>query len=245
MSSATLSLLIVEDDMIVGTHISMLLVEAGYEVNGILPSAEAALEHLKTSRPDLVLMDINLKGEMDGIEAAQHIYESCRIPVIFLTANTDAGTFERAKKAFPHAFISKPFQPDALLQAVELAAYRAREEFSHPASPQETPKALSDRIFVRDKGKVVKVALEEIFYVKAERNYCSIVTAEKTYTLSLPLKSFEDKVQSPLFCRVHRSFLVNLKHVEGMDEYHLFCNQEPIPVSKAYKKELSQRLNIL
>ncbi len=231
--------------MIVGTHISMVLTEAGYDVNGILPSAEAALNHLKAHTPDLVLMDINLKGEMDGIEAARHIYEQNRLPVIFLTANSDPGTFERAKEAFPHAFISKPFQPDALLQAIELATYRAREEAPVEASPEETPVPLSDRIFVRDKGKMVKISLEDIHFVKAERNYCTIVTDGKSYTLSLPLKTFEDRVPSALFCRVHRSYLVNLQQVEGLDEHYVFCHNEAIPVSKAYKKDLTQRLNVL
>lgn len=239
------TILIVEDDMIVGTHISMVLVEAGYEVSGVIPSAEAALRHLEAEVPDLVLMDINLKGEMDGIEAAQHIFERHRLPVIFLTANSDAGTFQRAKQAFPHAFINKPFQPEALLQAIELAAYRSQENPAENSRTQNIAAPLADRIFVRDKHKMVKISLADIHYVKAERNYCTLITSAKSYTLSIPLKSFEEKVSSALFCRVHRSFLVNLHQVESLDEHHVFCSGEAIPLSKAYKKELSLRLNVL
>lgn len=244
-TSPVLNILIVEDDMIVGTHISMLLTEAGYEVSGLLPSAEAALSHLEAHDTDLVLMDINLKGKMDGIEAAQHIYERHGLPVIFLTANSDPGTFQRAKQALPYAFLNKPFQPEALLQAIELAAYRSQENPSLSAPSPKSVAPLSDRIFVRDKNKMVKISLEDIHYVKAERNYCTLVTPAKSYTLSIPLKSFEEKVSSSLFCRVHRSFLVNLQQVESLDEHHVFCSGEAIPLSKAYKKELSQRLNVL
>lgn len=243
--SPALSILIVEDDMIVGTHISMLLLEAGYEVNGIIPSAEAALSHLDAHGSDLVLMDINLKGKMDGVEAAQHIFDRHRLPVIFLTANADAGTFQRAKQAFPYAFINKPFQPEALLQAIELAAYRSQESSSHSVRAPKESAPLTDRIFVRDKQKMVKISLEDIHYVKAERNYCTLITSAKSYTLSIPLKSFEEKVSSGLFCRVHRSFLVNLQQVESLDEHYVFCSGEAIPLSKAYKKELNQRLNVL
>lgn len=239
------TILIVEDDMIVGTHISMVLVEAGYEVSGVIPSAEAALRHLEVEEADLVLMDINLKGKMDGIEAAQHIYERHGLPVIFLTANSDAGTFQRAKQALPYAFLNKPFQPEALLQAIELAAYRSQENPTRSESVQKPVDALDDRIFVRDKDKMMKISLEDIHYVKAERNYCTLITSAKSYTLSIPLKSFEEKVSSDLFCRVHRSFLVNLKQVESLDEHHVFCSGEAIPLSKAYKKELNQRLNVL
>lgn len=247
MPAATpvLSILIVEDDMIVGTHISMLLLEAGYEVGGIIPSAEAALSHLNAHGSDLVLMDINLKGQMDGIEAAQHIYDQHHLPVIFLTANADAGTFQRAKQAFPYAFINKPFQPEALLQAIELAAYRSQESPTESSQSRNTAAPLADRIFVRDKQKMVKISLEDIHYVKAERNYCTLITSAKSYTLSIPLKSFEEKVSSSLFCRVHRSYLVNLQQVESLDDHHVFCNGEAIPLSKAYKKELSLRLNVL
>lgn len=245
MPNLTLSVLIVEDDMIVGTHISMLLSEAGYEVSGILPRAEAALNHLEAHTPDLVLMDINLKGEMDGIEAAKYIYEHMGLPVIFLTANSDPGTFQRAKVAFPHAFITKPFQPDTLLQAIELATYRSKESDPEPSKAPEKNLALSDRIFVRDKDKMVKITIDHIHYVKAERNYCTIVTQEKSFTLSLPLKTFEERVSSSLLFRVHRSYLVNLTHIEGLDEYYVFCHGEAIPVGKTYKKDLVQRLNVL
>lgn len=245
MSTDATSILIVEDDMIVGMHLSMILTEVGYSISGILPTAEAALQHLDGNTPDLVLMDINLRGDMDGIEAARHIYQRQRIPVIFLTANSDPATFQRAKEAFPHAFVNKPFQPESLLQAIELATYREQE--TSPAVPQEaeSPRPLADRIFVRDKDRMVKLALADIHFVKAERNYCTIITAGKSYTLSLPLKTFEERVSSALFCRVHRSYLVNLQQVDGLDEHYVFCQKEAIPVSKAYKKDLVQRLNVI
>ena len=235
MSTPALSILIVEDDMIVGSHISILLTEATYQVSGILPSGEAALRHLETHAPDLVLMDINLKGDMDGIEVAQHIYERYRLPVIFLTANSDAATFARAKATFPYAFISKPFRPSALLQAVELVVQRMQEASSAAATPP------SDHVFVRDKDRMVKVKLVDIRYVAAERNYCRIHTHDRQYLLSNPMKSVEPHLGHS-FVRSHRSFVVNVSAIEGFDEFYLYLGDDSIPLGKSYKEAVLSRL---
>lgn len=249
-ATSSLNILIVEDDMLVGTHISMVLQQAGYKVSGIFPSGESALEQLKVEQPDLILMDINLKGKLDGVDTAQLVYEQHQIPVIFLTANTDKATFERAKLALPYAFIAKPFKPADLTRAVELVVTRlAEQEVPAPAvktnQPSKDKEVLKDRIFVRDKDKMVKVAIQDIHYVEAERNYCRIFTEQKAYILSVPLKSFETRVNSDIFVRVHRSFLVNLSSIDELDDHYVYCQGQAIPVSKAHKATLSNRLQLL
>ena len=101
----SIKILVVEDEMIIGAKISMQLSELGYEVTGILPRGEEVLNHLKENKPDIVLLDIQLKGKMDGIETAALVEQHFQIPVIFLTANTDDATFNRAKTTRPAAFI--------------------------------------------------------------------------------------------------------------------------------------------
>jgi DNA-binding LytR/AlgR family response regulator len=243
-----LNILIVEDDMLVGTHISMVLSKAGYEVMGILTRGEMVLEQLKTIKPDLILMDIKLKGEMDGIETAKAIHKDWQIPVIFLTANSDSPTFERAKEAYPFAFVAKPFKAIDLTRTIELAANRQAETEESDAGKEVSEKnieSLNDRIFVRDKDKMVKIGLEEIHYVKAERNYCQIFTEQKNYLLSIPLKTFEKRLKSTLFERVHRSFLVNLKQIDEIDEYYVYCRKQAIPISRAHKENLNRRLGLI
>ncbi|MFK7924049.1 MAG: LytR/AlgR family response regulator transcription factor [Bacteroidia bacterium] len=247
MDTDTLNILLVEDDMIIGTHISMVLSEAGYQVSGILPSGEAALTHLAIDLPDLILMDINLKGKLDGVETAIQIKERFQVPLIFLTANTDQVTFGRAKEAYPLAFIAKPFEPMALIRAIELAALNQISPESAPINspaPESVPLLLSDRIFVRSKHKLVKLLLSDIHYVSAERNYCKIFTADKEYTLSIPMKHFSEQLDTQSFQRVHRSFIINLVQVEELDESHVYLNRKPIPVSKSYREALLQRLKL-
>lgn len=95
--------------MLIGAKISMLLTNLGYEVAGILPRGEEAIVYVEENRPDIILLDIHLKGKMDGIEAAA-IFQHKKMPVIFLTVNSDNATFNRAKQTQPTAFITKPFK---------------------------------------------------------------------------------------------------------------------------------------
>ncbi len=244
-----IEVLVVEDDMIVGAHISMVLAEAGYGVLGLIPTGEAALEQIKTYAPDLVLMDVNLKGKLDGVETATQIYQHYQVPVIFLTANSDSATFERAKAAFPYAFINKPFKPVALLRAIELVVQRMQEEQndlapSAPAAPVENKREqMSDHIFVREKDRMVKVKLTDIRYVEAERNYCRIHTTHSQYLLSTPMKTVEGRLDTAFFVRSHRSFLVNVSAIDGLDEHYLYLGDQAIPLSKAHKDEIYRRLN--
>lgn len=244
-ASDPIQILIVEDDMIVGAHISMVLAEAGYGVLGLIPTGEAALEQIRVHPPDLVLMDVQLKGKLDGVDTAAAIYRQHQVPVIFLTANSDAATFTRAKATFPYAFINKPFRPAALLRAVELVVQRIQEApadsvTQEPAAPGLAA-PLSDHVFVRDKDRMVKVKLSDIRYVAAERNYCRIHTHDRQYLLSSPMKSLEPHLGES-FVRTHRSFLVNVEAIEGYDESYLYLEEDSIPLGKSYKEAVLGRL---
>ncbi|MDP5171432.1 MAG: LytTR family transcriptional regulator DNA-binding domain-containing protein, partial [Bacteroidia bacterium] len=237
-----IQILVVEDDMIVGAHISMVLSEAGYGVLGLIPTGEAALEQIRVHPPDLVLMDVQLKGKLDGVDTAALVYERFKIPVIFLTANSDSATFTRAKATFPYAFINKPFRPAALLRAVELVVQRIQETTEESPKEVATEKPLSDHVFVRDKDRMVKIKFNDILYVEAERNYCRIHTNSRQFLLSSPMKKLESNLDQEMFVRTHRSFVVNLSAIEGFDEFYLYLRDQSIPLGKSYKEEVLSRL---
>ena len=93
---------IVEDEMIIAAKISMQLTSSlGYEVTGILQRGEDAIQHVTENKVDIALLDINLKGNIDGIETAKQIQQHSDIPIIYLTANADEATFNRAKTTKP------------------------------------------------------------------------------------------------------------------------------------------------
>ena len=117
-------LLIVEDEGIVAMDLKDRLESLNYQVVGVEASATNAIRRVGKTHPDLVLMDIMLDGEFDGIKAADYIGKHYDIPVVFLTANSDPKTLERAKAAGPFGYLLKPFQERELQTAIEMAIYR-------------------------------------------------------------------------------------------------------------------------
>ena len=121
-------ILVVEDESLVARDIQNMLRSLGYEVTGIVASGEQAIQKASASAPDLVLMDIVLKGEIDGITAAETLWEDYGIPVIFLTAYADDTTFERAKLTKPFGYLLKPFEERELQTTIEMALYKSKME---------------------------------------------------------------------------------------------------------------------
>jgi PAS domain S-box-containing protein len=120
--------LIVEDQGVVATDIERCLEDSGFEVTAIATSMKDAIREVIAARPDLILMDIRIKGEADGIEAADYLRRHFGIPVVYLTAHDDRDTIERAKRTEPMAFLLKPFKPGELTSTVEISIKRSRAE---------------------------------------------------------------------------------------------------------------------
>lgn len=248
-----IKILIVEDEMIIAANISLQLSTLGYDVVGIVPRAEEALTSVKQNQPDIVLMDINLKGDLDGIDTVKLMKEFSDIAVIYLTANADEAHFNRAKSTHPHAFISKPFKKLDLQRAIELTIDRiqlksqpnGQEPVVSSSEEKTSPFMLSDSIFVRHHEKMVKVDIKNILYIEAERNYCRIHSTDKEYLLVMTLKDMDEKLPSKHFLRVHRSFIVNLSQIDEVASTHIVIAKKAIPVSKSLKEELLKRLQTI
>ncbi len=136
-------ILIVEDELLIAQNVSRKLKKMGYEVVDIVSSGEIAVQTAIAQHPDLVLMDIVIQGEMDGIDAATKIREQCHIPVIYLTAYADEKTLERAKLTDPLGYILKPFKDRDLRVTIEIALSRHQAEL-------EVQKALHQAELLRE-----------------------------------------------------------------------------------------------
>ncbi|MFW6327901.1 MAG: LytR/AlgR family response regulator transcription factor [Bacteroidota bacterium] len=245
-----LRILIVEDEMVIGANISLQLSKFGYEVTGVIPRGEEAMVHIRKNKPDIVLLDIQLKGKIDGIQTAQMMQKEQDIPVIYLTANADDAHFERAKSTHPFAFISKPYKNSDLKRAIELAAERIQSMGDSENSPingstsqkDPSPFVLTDAIFVRNHEKMVKIIVKDIYYIEAERNYCRIFSKDKEYLLVMTLKDMSEKLPQGQFMRVHRSYIVNVAHVDEVAISHVAVNKKAIPLSKSFRNDL---MNVL
>ena len=238
-------ILIVEDDMIIAANISLQLTNLGYEVSGIATRGEEALSHVKLNAPDIILMDINLKGSLDGIETVKAIQQKLDVPIIYLTANSDEVTFTSARSTRPYAFISKPFSPIDLQRTIALVVGQITKNKRAKETVQPELSVMNDRIFVRHNGRMSKLLLEDILYIEADRNYCNIVTNENKFLMVSTLKTIESKLSGTHFIRVHRSFMVNLSKLDVVADAHVEIGRKVIPVSKSHKPRLMSKLHTI
>ena len=151
-------ILIVEDEVIVAEDLEMAITDIGYEVIGRAGSAEDAIKKAVELKPDLILMDIVLKEEKNGIDASHEIKESMDIPIIFLTAYSDIELINRAKSTGPYAYIVKPFQERQLLASIEIALYKSRMEKKLKESEEwfsTTLKSIGDAVITTDTEGIV------------------------------------------------------------------------------------------
>lgn len=113
------NILIVEDENIIAKDIQFMLENLGYKISGVVSSGEDSIKKASNMLPDLILMDIKLKGKIDGVSAANEIYKSLRIPIVYLTAYSGNATMDRAKETMHFGFISKPFEEKELQNIIE------------------------------------------------------------------------------------------------------------------------------
>ncbi len=253
------SILIVEDELLIAGEIARALRRLGHEPLEPVDNSDDALAALAERTPDLVLMDIHIAGDTDGIATALLVRRQFGVPVVFLTAQADAATLARAKLARPAGYILKPFSDDTLRAQLELALYAANQErhvgvSESRAEPEST--ATPDtaelppgpvRFFFLKKGTgYVKVRVEDILYLEALENNVRLFTTQGQFIVFQPLREVEQRLPDPPFFRVHRAHIVNLDQVQGYEEgCVLFNRTDAVPVSRSCKEALKKRLNVL
>jgi len=140
---ANVRIMIVEDEWVVSDDLQRSLKRLGYAVSSVVGYGENAVKNAEEDRPDLILMDIMLKGEMDGIEAASQIHSRFNIPIIYLTAYDNKSALERAKIAEPFGYMIKPFKERELHTTIEMALYKHRVEVEREKLIKQLQDALS------------------------------------------------------------------------------------------------------
>jgi DNA-binding LytR/AlgR family response regulator len=249
-----LNIFIVEDESIVAKDIQNSLTKLGYNVVGSANNGVDAIERITDLAPDLILMDIMIKGNLTGIDVSEKIKESLNIPVIFLTAYADEGTLSRAKITEPYGYILKPFKEIDLHSTIEMAIYKHHKDsellkerdFLYSLVENKDEKS-KDILFVKSNSRLVKVHLKDIFFVEALKDYVIINTHTARYTIHSTMKDLDKKLGNQEFARVHRSFIVRLDKIQSIDPQNVILEHEKkiIPVGGSYREELMQKLNML
>lgn len=232
-----MNVFIVEDEDLYVDQLEMVIEQAGHTVCGTATNAEEALRVFEKSDADMALIDINLAGEMDGLELGKWLKRfRDDILIIFITAHyADVEYFERAKQLTAYAFLKKPIEETDLSRTIALAF-----QYNTTQADMGTRGYADDHhtLLVKIKARYIKVNQNDITHIVADDKYCSIYLKDGTvYLERISLKELNKKLSPRLFARTHRSYIVNLSNVQETDtaEFTIKVSGHQIPLGDTYK----------
>ena len=235
--------MIVEDNSLVAEALAASLKDQEYDVVGRAKTGFEAIENAEKTNPDLIIMDINLKGDMDGVEASRIIKDKKPVPIIFLTAHSDQNTFNKAKSTQPDAYITKPYNEHDLARAIDLAINNFTEKGrSSDVKIAQKNSILNDAIFVKSEKRYVKIPIEELNYIEADGSYCRVNCSRNEYLLTMNLHTFETRIHHPQLIRINRSYIINIRKVDSFEKDCLSIGDKSITISKQYQDDFRNRI---
>ena len=246
-----IKILIVEDNVIIADDMQSMLEEIGYEIVDNVIVYEQAVEVLKNNEVDLVLIDIILASDKTGIDLGQHIRENYNIPFIFVTSNSDRATVENAKTVKPNGYLVKPFEQQDLYTSIEIALSNFDYSSDASGSPVAAPSGesvmgnsvLKDSIFVKKQHLYYRIQFDDICFIKADNVYLEVNTADKKFLVRSPLKDYLEKLPKNKFYRAHKSYIVNVDHIDAINSKDIMINNTLIPISKDFKEFIISAMN--
>ena len=233
--------MIVEDDLSFAIELEMLVQEIGYQVAAHLDNAEDALDFVYKELPDLILMDIDLKGKMTGIELGQRIAQ-LEVPIIYITSFADEEHYQAAQYSKMIGYLTKPISNFSLRAAIETAVKNVFFKDSVEIGDNFLSK---NYIFFRKKGIYHKIYMRDISYVQSNDNYCEVYTIQgEHFLVRSSIAKMNKLLPQEEFMRIHRQYIIQLNQIESVD---LINNQVRIqsidlPISRSNKKLLEQTM---
>tara|TARA_R110002051_G_scaffold13808_4_gene45617 strand:- start:53974 stop:54735 length:762 start_codon:yes stop_codon:yes gene_type:complete len=248
-----IKILIVEDNVIIADDMQSMLEEIGYEIVDNVIVYEQAIEVLKTKQVDLVLIDIILASDKTGIDLGKHIRDNYDIPFIFVTSNSDRATVENAKTVKPNGYLVKPFEQQDLYTSIEIALsnfiygkQNTEKGLSNDDANEDVPMSnsiLKDSIFVKKQHLYYRIQFGDIQFIKADNVYLEVNTIDKKFLVRSPLKDYLEKLPQNKFYRAHKSYIVNVDHIDAINSKDIMINDTLIPISKDFKEFIISAMN--
>lgn len=256
------SILVVEDKALLAEDLVDRLESFGYDsIIGPFDNAEEALERAKKEKPGIALLDINLKGNKDGIELARELQQSNGIPIIYLTQLEDDRVLQQTVETKPVAYLSKPFTNAALKHALLMAENATINDANNQEHDVNELVTLDDRIFIRNGRGKVQIKIDDILWIQSGGGETSAITIlqrhkdkKLPFTVGLNLNKLEDRLSfSQSLIRCSRFYIVNIKHVDRiLDDSSKVKNKKlvsilgnEIPVGDKYKKNVMDKLHLI
>ena len=240
-----LKILVVEDEMIIADNICDALDDLGYESLEPAISYTEAIIRIEEEKPDFAILDIQLSGRKTGIDIAKKIRESFNFPFIFLTSNADSLTLDLAKEVLPPAYLIKPFSKEELYTSIEIVMSNFLLNNKSNIERQEDSQITNDSFFIKNKGSFLKINFRDILYLKSSHVYVELFLKNgEKFLVRRSLNSILKKLDTN-FVRVHRSFVVNIKHVTEVKNTSLMVSENEISIGKTFKQDLISRIKLM
>lgn len=243
--------LVVEDESIIRMDIEKALKRSGHSVVASCASGEEAIGLCAEHRPEVVLMDIALSGELTGIDAARVIHETTGSAVVFLTANSDVATVSRARTAMPYGYVIKPFRPVDLNVAIEMAVHNHGEDSRVRRERDNLKLRLlgegdQTALFVTVKGRQQRILCRDIRFIQALKDYVGIQVQGRRHVVYSTMAAMEQRLPADEFLRVHRSYIVRVDAIKAIEDHQLVMEggEEMIPIGGLYLASVRERLGL-
>jgi two-component system LytT family response regulator len=244
-----LKILVVEDSPEVSAALVSLLHESGYEIAGTASTLAEALSLYFATDPDLVILDIYLHGQPDGISFAEAInaVPAQTKPFIFVTSTSERTIFERAKLTKPFSYLMKPFNPLEVTYAIEMALEHFYEQKDALEGNHSDAVIGQDAVFVKKKDALVKLKLVDVLHVEVQDRYCNLHTLSSKFVIQMSMAKVEELLNSKEFVRIHRNHLVQIDAIQEIyisDNVLKLANGQLVPVGVRYK-DVFQNLRVV
>lgn len=243
-------ILLVEDNPMVVDSIERMLSRLGYSSIQSVADCESAQQILLQDTIHIVLIDILLSGKKTGIDLGHFIREQLSLPFIFITSNSDRNTVAAAKKVTPNGYLVKPFEKEDLFTAIEIALFNFSEQTSEPIGSKDAEGSLSfpaailkDSIFIKKQHVFHRISYSDILYIKADNVYLEVYTKDQTFVVRSTLKDYHNKLPDQYFYRAHKSYIVNIEHIQAINAKDVMIDQKRIPITKDFKEFLLKTMN--
>jgi len=239
----TFYILLVEDNLSFALEIEMLIKELGYGFAGQVDNAKDAVEAIQMQKPNLVLMDIGIKGEVNGIELASSL-EKENVPFIFITQSRDQRTYQSAQSLKPLAYLVKPFDLFTLRSTIEQAVRISKAPNDKHENKAEVDQ---DSFYIRNNNILNRINYSDIYWIKSDGNYCNIHTETKKFVTKISLVSMMRKMEKLEFIRVHKQYIVPVQRIENINLFNnvLYIGDKKIPIGRSYKSSLVKHLDLI
>ncbi len=245
-----LNVLLLEDEVLIANDFKEIIEEAGNMHVYLARYYQEALEILSTHQIQICLLDINLNGGKSGIDLATYVNVNYKIPIIYITSYSDSATIESAKHTFPSSFLVKPVGKSQIMACIDIALFSSaqielkNQKTIMPEIEEPIESAVNDYFFIKDNSINTKINFDDILFIESKRNYVTLKTLNKQYTIRFSLKKVFELLPKENFIQCSNQYIVNLKHIDSFSNSNIKIKGHQITISRNKKSDLFKRLKL-